>query len=379
MAITRPLTAVAYALPLAVVVLARVWRERRWSALGAAMAAGAAVVAILPIWSRMTTGSWTRTPLALYTQQYMPWDRIGFGLDSTPPLRAGPPDMDQFAERYREWHREFTPAGAVRTALARAKRLGYEFWGGAAALTLFLALVGLKRMDRRLALPAAQAALLLLLYAFYAHGVPWNVYYLEALPVFSLMPVLGLYWLDNLAVAGGPPRASGLLPAGGFALVALMAGGAIEEYWKAGVRREPYLRLRRALAAMEQADKNWSRQYQQPQYAFDGWGRMLPQPGSSRFIVLETKDGSVLVDQSMIASVKITGESEALINIAAFGRWKQKLDWLTYDGVRQFRTVPVLKQRFELHVGHDVDVLAVSNAPRDRVFFPAELLEFPQR
>jgi hypothetical protein len=211
------------------------------------MAAGAVVVAILPIWWRMTTGSWTRTQLALYTQQYMPWDRIGFGLDSTPPLRAGPPDMDQFAERYREWHREFTPAGAVRTALARAKRLGYEFWGGAAALTLFLALVGLKCMDRRLALPAAQAALLLLLYAFYAHGVPWNVYYLEALPVFSLVPVLGLYCLDGRAVAGRPPRASWLLPAGGLVLVALMAGAAIQEYRQAGVRGEPYRQLQHAL------------------------------------------------------------------------------------------------------------------------------------
>ena len=248
MAITRPLTAVAYAVPLAVVVLGRAWGERRWRGLGAAVAAGTAVLAILPTWSRMTTGSWTRTPLAAYTAQYMPWDRIGFGLDSTPPLRAGPPGMAHFVERYREWHRAFTPAGAVRTAWARARRLAHESWGGAAALTLFLALVGLKVLDRRLALALAQAGLLLLLYAFYAHGVPWNVYYLEALPVFSLMPVLGLYWLDSLAVAGGPPRASGLLPAGGFALAALMAGAAIEEYGKVRVRQEPYLRLRRAVS-----------------------------------------------------------------------------------------------------------------------------------
>ena len=66
--------------------------------------------------------------------------------------------------------------------------------------------------------------------------------------MFSLMPVLGLYWLDSLAVAGGPPRASGLLPAGGFALAALMAGAAIEEYGKVRVRQEPYLRLRRAVS-----------------------------------------------------------------------------------------------------------------------------------
>ena len=248
MAITRPLTAVAYAIPLAVVVLGRVWRERRWGAIGAAVASGTAVLALLPIWSRMTTGSWTRTPLAIYAEQYMPWDRIGFGLDSTPPLRAGPPGMDRFAEQYRQWHRDFTPAGAARAAWARAKRLAREAWGGAAAFTLFLALVGLKVPDRRLALGIAQAGLLLLLYGFYAHGVAWNAYYLEALPVFSLMPVLGLYWLDGRAVAGGPPREAWLLPVGGSVLVALMAGAAMQEYNRAGVRREPYMRLRRALA-----------------------------------------------------------------------------------------------------------------------------------
>lgn len=65
------------------------------------------------------------------------------------------------------------------------------------------------------------------------------------------------------------------------------------------------------VAAMEPAEKVWNRQYEQPRhYYLDGWGRPMPQPGGGRFIVLETADGSVLVDQSMIASIKITGEAK---------------------------------------------------------------------
>ena len=248
MAITRPLTAVAYVLPVAAVVAPRVWRERRWRALGSAMIAGTAVVALLPIWAVSTTGSWTRTPLALYTAQYMPWDRIGFGLDSTPPLRAGAPDMDSFTQEFAEWHREFTPKGALRTAVARARRLGYEAWGGAGGLALVLALAGFGKLDRRWGVAVAQASMLLLLYAFYSHSERWNVYYLEALPVFSIMPVLGLYWLDHRAFGRGPPRAFGLLPAGALALLALMAAAAMQEFRWVGARTQPYLRLRSAVS-----------------------------------------------------------------------------------------------------------------------------------
>ena len=66
MAITRPLTAVAYAMPLAVVVLPRVWKGHGWRAIGAAVMAGTAILTVLPVWARSTTGAWTRTPLHLH-------------------------------------------------------------------------------------------------------------------------------------------------------------------------------------------------------------------------------------------------------------------------------------------------------------------------
>lgn len=251
MAITRPLTAVAYAIPLAVVVLPRVRRERQWRGLGAAVAAGTAVLAILPVWSKAVTGSWTRTPLAVYTEQYMSWDRIGFGLDSTPPLRAGPPDLAQFSAQYIAWHRAFTPVEAVRIAVQRARRIKGEVWGRAGLVGALLAVIGLLAMDRRLAVAVGQAGLLFVVHGFYSHGVPWNVYYLEALPVLCLLPVLGLAWVNGRMRAGswaGVPR---LVVAGSVVLLAVTAEASVEEVRRIRVRAEPYRRLEAALARVK--------------------------------------------------------------------------------------------------------------------------------
>src|SRR4051812_46636078 len=57
-AITRPWSAVAFAIPIAVVVLRDTWRERRWRDLAAAMAVGTCVVAIVPLWGWRTLGDW---------------------------------------------------------------------------------------------------------------------------------------------------------------------------------------------------------------------------------------------------------------------------------------------------------------------------------
>jgi hypothetical protein len=248
MAITRPLTAVAYAIPITVVVVPRVWRERRWPAFGAAFAAGSLVLVMLPIWSRAVTGSWERTPLAIYTAQYIPWDRMGFGLDSTAPLRAGPPDMPAYSERFKALHRNLTPAGAAQVAFQRARGLKNEVWGAGALLAIFFVFVGIRLADRRLVLGLAQATLLFLLYAVYAHGLTWNVYYLEALPVLCIMPVLGLISLGGRSAAA-PVALSKLLVAGTFALLALTANASIQQFHRVGTRGDPYRRLRAAVAS----------------------------------------------------------------------------------------------------------------------------------
>ena len=79
-AITRPWSAVAFALPIGVVVLRDVWRERRWRDLAAAMVVGTCIVAIIPLWSWRTLGDWKRLPQVEYTRDYMPFDYPHFGV-----------------------------------------------------------------------------------------------------------------------------------------------------------------------------------------------------------------------------------------------------------------------------------------------------------
>jgi hypothetical protein len=87
MGITRPLTAVAFAVPVAVVVLAGARSRGGFRPLLAAAAAGAAVLALLPLWSRASTGSWSTLPYTHYSRVYFPYQKLGFGLD-TPPASS---------------------------------------------------------------------------------------------------------------------------------------------------------------------------------------------------------------------------------------------------------------------------------------------------
>jgi len=67
------------------------------------------------------------------------------------------------------------------------------------------------------------------------------------------------------------------------------------------------------VAAIEPGDKSkqWNRGYQGSSSMYDGWGRAISvAPAAGRFLVLETKDGRVLVDQAAITSLKITGDAK---------------------------------------------------------------------
>ena len=79
-AITRPLTALVLAVPLGVIIVRDVARDRRWAQLAGALVVGGSVLTLIPLWSANTTGDWTLTPLALYTRRtYIPWDHPVLG------------------------------------------------------------------------------------------------------------------------------------------------------------------------------------------------------------------------------------------------------------------------------------------------------------
>ena len=120
MAITRPLTALAFALPVGAVVLWDISRQRKWRSLVYPMVLGLAIVCLLPVWNAKTTGNWRETPYALYSKIYFPFDVMGFGRDTTPATRPRPVDMQHFVQAFGPVHETHT--------VDRLPRILYDRW-----------------------------------------------------------------------------------------------------------------------------------------------------------------------------------------------------------------------------------------------------------
>jgi len=205
--ITRPLTGLVFAVP---AIAVTVWSARRHGLLAEiwyALLVGTAVICIVPIWSKFTTGQWTQTPQSLYTKTYMPWDAMGFGLDSTPPLRALPANQAPEIERFMALHRSHTVASLPRDVLVRLVGLdGDVFTTWRAGLVGYL-LLGLLALTPVFAIGGITALLLFLAYLSYAHPDYWTLYYLEALPIVAMITVLGfalaMNWMRRNMERGG--------------------------------------------------------------------------------------------------------------------------------------------------------------------------------
>lgn len=258
-AITRPLTALLYAIPAAAVVLGRGVARREWRALALSALLGAAVLAILPLWSAQTTGSWRTSPLELYTRTYLPFDRLGFSFDPTPPQRSLPPDIERIYENFRklsESHARRSPGELLGT---RLYALTTAVWGADWAPFAALAVLGVFVLPRR-ALPALLAvALLPIGYLSYSHTGDWSVYYLETHSVLAFLTALGLWAVVTLRSPGASAsgaaargRAWRTAAGGGAAALLVVLGGL-----RAGERfdeRRSYaagqIAFRRAVAAL---------------------------------------------------------------------------------------------------------------------------------
>lgn len=209
--ITRPLTGLVFAVPSITVA---VWSARRRGLLAEikyAVLVGAAVLLIVPLWSRFTTGRWNQTPQSLYTKTYIPWDVIGFGLDSTPPLRAMPPNQEREIEGFMELHRSHTLGNLPQEAKAKLTGLHSDVFTGWRAGLAGYFILGLISLPPAVAIGGITALLLFLSYLAYAHPGFWTIYYLEALPVVAVITVLGFVlaatWLRrNMNVGGKSPE-----------------------------------------------------------------------------------------------------------------------------------------------------------------------------
>jgi hypothetical protein len=209
--VTRPLTGVAYAIPIAIVVLRDVWQGRHWRTLVVALAAGAAVLAIIPLWSARTTGSWRTTPLLLYTRQYMPYDVPGFTHDTTPPLLAVTPNLQHLNNAYGSLHVDHVPSRLPALFARRAWKLAESFWVTSRGLLMAFAILGLATLVPATAFAVASGIVLLALYLVFATPAGWTLYYYETAPTFAWLTAAGLAWA---AAQLGRPR--GALPAATF-------------------------------------------------------------------------------------------------------------------------------------------------------------------
>ena len=191
-AITRPLTMLVVAIPIVPVVFASVARSRRWGSLAAAIAVGTAFLAIVPLWSFETTGSWTTTPLALHVRWYTPYDGLGFGWKARLPERSLPPDLREVTRTLGRDRSRHTLERLPSIAGGRLLRIRIDAAPGWRVILVPLAIAAAFMAGVPGAVAAATAVLNFLGYLLFAHPVNLTVYYVESYAVFALLGAIGL-------------------------------------------------------------------------------------------------------------------------------------------------------------------------------------------
>jgi hypothetical protein len=248
-AITRPLTMLLFAVPLATVVLVRLVKRRRIRDVPAAAIAAILPLLLIPLWSLRTIGSWSTTPLAAYTRAYMPFDVPGFGADPKPPERTLPGCMRGLVPTFLRIHREHKVDALPRILQERVTAVLRDTFGSSRILLAF-ALLGATLMPREGILALITGVLILAGYLIYAHLAAWSIYYLELQPVMAAATGIGLSAAIG-SLPGNLPRVAAAL-----LVLALTVFGTLDvasvwtEKERSGARSK---RLRAALASLPEA------------------------------------------------------------------------------------------------------------------------------
>jgi hypothetical protein len=228
MAITRPFTALAFALPVGVVVLIDVAKRREWRSLVRPTLVAIGIMAILPLWNARTLGDWRTMPYSAYSKVYFPYDDIGFGLHDAPPQRELPRDMQVFARIFRPLHQAYTPAAVPAAYMKRWRAIINDALRGWRLPLGLFGIVGLVVLGAEGWFAVATALLLTGAYLVFAHIPGWTVYYVEIFPVVPFLIALGIWTVacalvtPKLRVGPQLARQSGPRQALGAALVVLI-------------------------------------------------------------------------------------------------------------------------------------------------------------
>jgi hypothetical protein len=204
-AITRPFSAVLFAVPIAYVVLRHVMQSRKWRDLAVALAVGSAVVAIIPLWAVRTTGDWRLWPATVYTRDFMPYDRPHFGYDATPPRKTPPPDVAYVNASLDSVQKVHTVAALPSIARDRWTSLAAQSWW-APVPEGALALIGLFVAPPATLVGVATTAIVFLGYLAHPTWSTWTVYYMEIAPVLAFLTMCGFALLLRV-LAREPERA----------------------------------------------------------------------------------------------------------------------------------------------------------------------------
>lgn len=225
-AITRPLTMLAFAIPIGVVVVRDVVRARRWRDFALAFGIGVAVLCIIPLWSWRTTGDWKLWPQEKYRLDYIPFDNFGFAPDTTPPRRAASmsPVLTAGYRDYLETRREQRLETLPQTLGLRITKLAIGFFQGPRLVLLPFAVAGLFTAGV-LQFAALSALVLFAAYLPYPHWSGWNVYYLDIAPIVAALAAVGV-WRAALLLSSLEQRAKLGVGAAGF-LFAVIAPPAV--------------------------------------------------------------------------------------------------------------------------------------------------------
>jgi len=215
-AITRPLTMLAFAVPVGLVVLYFTCKRRTWKDLLLASILGCAILLLLPIQSVLTTGQWRTSPYQLYTRLYFPYDKPGFHVDQNRPTRSLPSDMFQLSRLFLKVRMEHKVENLPGILFDRMREIDRDLWSGWRSPLRYSALLGVFLVTPEGAFALVTSLLLVLSYLVYAHQSAWTLYYLEAEPVLSFVAALGLVSL--IGMMAGILRAAGIRSRRGFAL-----------------------------------------------------------------------------------------------------------------------------------------------------------------
>ncbi|MEO8576174.1 MAG: hypothetical protein ABI556_05725 [Gemmatimonadales bacterium] len=192
MMITRPLTGIAYGIPTGLTLLHIEYQRREWRPLLMGALLVAVVAAIVPVWSMQTLGSWTPTPYQQWSRVYTPYDKLGFGLDSSPPLRAFPPDLANDYARFRELHRNHTADPLPSVLRDRIFWIVEGVWPNRRLILLLPFVIGLASLSLETLLGPIGVLALIGAYLVFPHPRYMLLYYAEIFPVLAFVAAIGI-------------------------------------------------------------------------------------------------------------------------------------------------------------------------------------------